>query len=61
MTKSKYEIYCKSCGCLMKKRRGKFGDFYGCTGYPICKATMSLRDAALEDDPPDIDLERWDR
>jgi ssDNA-binding Zn-finger/Zn-ribbon topoisomerase 1 len=32
----------------MKLRDGKYGEFYGCTGYPICKATMSKRDAALE-------------
>jgi ssDNA-binding Zn-finger/Zn-ribbon topoisomerase 1 len=32
----------------MKLRDSKYGEFYGCTGYPICKATMSKRDAALE-------------
>ena len=46
--KSGYEVWCESCGCLMKKRRGKFGEFYGCTGYPACRNTKTLRDAELE-------------
>jgi ssDNA-binding Zn-finger/Zn-ribbon topoisomerase 1 len=46
--RARYDVWCQSCGCIMKKRSGKFGDFYGCTGYPHCKATMSVRDAALE-------------
>lgn len=58
---SKFDVWCKSCGCVMKLRTGKYGSFYGCTGYPRCKATMSVRDAALEDDPEDQDFERWDR
>jgi ssDNA-binding Zn-finger/Zn-ribbon topoisomerase 1 len=46
----------------MKKRRGKYGEFWGCTGYPHCKATMSLRDAAEENDHPDMSgYVRWDR
>lgn len=45
-----FEVWCRNCGCIMKKRSGKFGDFYGCTGYPRCKNTKSLRDAALEED-----------
>lgn len=32
----------------MKLRDGKYGEFWGCTGYPICKNTMTKRDAALE-------------
>jgi len=31
----------------MKLRKGKYGEFYGCTGYPVCKNTMSKKDAAL--------------
>jgi len=45
----------------MKKRKGKFGEFFGCTSYSQCKANMNLRDAQLEEDlnvsnRPD----RWD-
>ena len=46
------DLYCRSCGCVMKLRRGKFGAFYGCSAYPHCKNIITLRDAALEDDPP---------
>lgn len=27
---------CRSCGRVMQKRTGKFGQFWGCTGYPEC-------------------------
>lgn len=39
----------------MKLRRGKYGEFYGCTGYPTCRNTMNMRDAANEFDPPNDD------
>lgn len=51
----KYDIYCQQCGCLMKLRKGKYGEFYGCTGYPQCRNTMSKRDAALSYIAPDFD------
>lgn len=47
----------------MKKRKGKYGTFMGCTGYPQCKHTMSMRDAAMvvspPDDPNDIEYEQY--
>lgn len=42
-----YDVWCRDCGCVMRIRNGKFGKFYGCTGYPVCKNTMNLRDAEL--------------
>ena len=30
---------CPKCGDLMKKRTGKFGEFWGCLNYPNCKGT----------------------
>ena len=27
---------CPKCGSMMKLRNGKFGEFYGCSGYPDC-------------------------
>lgn len=39
----------------MKLRSGKFGQFWGCTGYPKCMRTMNLRDAANQHDPPNFD------
>lgn len=47
-----HELWCRECGCVMKKRRGKFGEFWGCSGYPHCRNTVNLRDAALQEDPP---------
>jgi len=32
---------CK-CGKQMKLRNGKFGEFWGCSGYPECNYTMNI-------------------
>ena len=47
MAHSRFDIYCRMCGCIMKLRRGKYGEFWGCTGFPLCKNTLNKRDAAL--------------
>ncbi len=31
---------CPQCGSPLKLRSGKYGDFWGCTGYPNCKYTQ---------------------
>lgn len=41
----------------MKLRDGKYGEFWGCSGYPICKNTTSKRDAALEVIEPEEEKE----
>lgn len=33
---------CPACGCEMVKRKGRFGEFYGCTGYPLCRFTRKI-------------------
>lgn len=33
------EPVCPECGCLMVKRKGRFGEFYGCSGFPLCRHT----------------------
>ena len=33
---------CPRCGMQMRKRKGKFGEFWGCGGYPNCKYTENL-------------------
>ena len=33
---------CPKCGSLLVPRNGKFGPFYGCTGYPMCKYTKNI-------------------
>lgn len=30
---------CPRCGNLLKKRNGKFGEFWGCAGFPDCRFT----------------------
>lgn len=30
---------CPKCGRLMKRRNGRFGEFWGCSGYPNCRHT----------------------
>lgn len=30
---------CPKCGRAMKLRDGKYGEFWGCSGYPNCKYT----------------------
>lgn len=51
------EIYCRACGCKLARRCGKFGEFWGCTGYPRCKQTMTLREAELEWDEEESKLD----
>lgn len=33
---------CPKCGSVLKKRNGKFGEFWGCSGYPDCKYTRNV-------------------
>jgi DNA topoisomerase-1 len=34
---------CNKCGRLMMVKRGRFGPFLGCSGYPECKNIMKIR------------------
>lgn len=34
-------IECPSCGGYMILRKGKHGEFFGCSSYPNCKRTMT--------------------
>ncbi len=47
------EEYCENCGRPMVLKRGRFGQFMACTGYPECKTTRRLDQAKKI---PDI---RW--
>ena len=33
---------CPKCGSPLKMRKGKYGDFWGCTGYPGCRYTKNV-------------------
>ena len=34
---------CPKCGQYLVKRKGKYGEFLGCSGYPECKYTENLK------------------
>lgn len=33
---------CPKCGDFLKKRNGRYGEFWGCSGYPACKYTSNF-------------------
>lgn len=33
---------CPRCGGELKKRNGKFGEFFGCSNYPACRFTKNI-------------------
>ncbi len=35
-------VMCEKCGKEMTLRQGKFGPFYGCSGYPACKNIKNI-------------------
>jgi DNA topoisomerase I len=36
------EEYCDNCGRVMVLKKGRFGQFYACSGYPECKTTRPI-------------------
>ena len=42
MPEEAQEEYCENCGRPMVLKRGRFGQFMACTGYPDCKTTRRL-------------------
>jgi DNA topoisomerase I len=34
---------CEKCGCSMLIKRGRYGEFLACSGYPDCRNTISLQ------------------
>ena len=46
------EEYCENCGRVMVLKRGRFGQFMACTGYPECKTTRRLDQARKVPDIP---------
>ncbi|HET9282119.1 MAG TPA: type I DNA topoisomerase [Candidatus Angelobacter sp.] len=46
--------YCENCGRVMVLKRGRFGQFMACTGYPDCKTTRRLDQGKRV---PDVPLE----
>jgi len=51
------EIFCEKCGKPMVLKRGRFGEFMACSGYPDCKNTKKIiKSAASVTVKPDIPL-----
>jgi DNA topoisomerase-1 len=48
---------CENCGKTMALKRGRFGQFYACTGYPECKTTRKIAGAGSAPKKPDIPLD----
>ena len=45
--------YCENCGRPMVLKKGRFGQFYACSGYPDCKTTKQLGGEQRKDVPLD--------
>ena len=48
---------CENCGKPMALKRGRFGQFLACTGYPECKTTRKITGSTGLPKKPDIILE----
>ena len=46
------EEYCENCGRPMVLKKGQFGTFYACTGYPDCKTTKPIGGQQRKPDQP---------
>ena len=56
MPETAQEEYCENCGRVMVLKRGRFGQFMACTGYPDCKTTRRLDQAKRVPDVPLDDI-----
>lgn len=43
---TEHDLHCPECGEPMVLRRGRFGPFFSCTGFPKCKFVANLRGEA---------------
>jgi DNA topoisomerase-1 len=48
---------CENCGKPMALKRGRFGQFYACTGYPECKTTRKIAAGEKVPKKPDVVLD----
>src|SRR5271165_2986124 len=44
--------YCENCGRPMVLKKGRFGQFYACSGYPDCKTTKQIGGTQKQSDVP---------
>ena len=52
LTEQADEEYCENCGRPMVLKKGRFGTFYACTGYPDCKTTKPIGGQQKKPDQP---------
>jgi DNA topoisomerase I len=48
---------CELCGKEMALKKGRFGSFYGCTGYPECKNIRKIAKGDQKPTPPPVQLD----
>ena len=48
---------CELCGKEMALKKGRFGSFYGCTGYPECKNIRKIAKGDQKPLPPPVQLD----
>ncbi|MBS1858353.1 MAG: type I DNA topoisomerase [Acidobacteria bacterium] len=52
LTEQGEEEYCENCGRPMVLKKGRFGTFLACTGYPDCKTTKQIGGEQKKADQP---------
>src|SRR6202030_941393 len=52
LTEQDEQVYCDNCGRPMVLKKGRFGQFLACSGYPECKTTKQLGEAQQQKDVP---------
>ena len=52
LTEQDAEEYCENCGRPMVLKKGRFGQFYACSGYPDCKTTKRIGGEQKKADVP---------
>ncbi|MGH9948864.1 MAG: type I DNA topoisomerase [Pyrinomonadaceae bacterium] len=50
---------CELCGKEMALKKGRFGSFYGCTGYPECKNIRKIAKGDQKPLPPPVQLDEF--
>ncbi len=52
LTEQGAEEYCENCGRPMVLKKGRFGQFFACSGYPDCKTTKRIGGEQKKADVP---------
>ncbi|MGH9630091.1 MAG: type I DNA topoisomerase, partial [Bryobacteraceae bacterium] len=52
VTEQDAQEYCENCGRPMVLKKGRFGQFYACSGYPDCKTTKQIGGEQKKADVP---------